>query len=407
MKSGSRAPFYLAAAWIFLAALALGAPFLAGDHPLMVLKSRGISFPLLEKRLISWGLMSGSTTDFTNSGAGTKDTLFVLWPLVPYEPLQPDYSALLKAPFTESSASRKSHLLGTDALGRDLLAGLLHATHHTLFLAVTVMAIAFTLGTLLGTSAGYFGNTGLRLPWWVWISAPFYWFLGWFWSFPARETLLHHASEQGSRMFLGHALFSLMLWLALSLILTYSTHLVMHRIFPKAPGIPVPLDDIVMKIMEALSALPRLLIVLALVPVFQPGWVGVVAILGSLSWTGIARLWRSGILTHKNRDYMLAARALGLPTQRLIWHHLIPNTMGPVAVAVANGLAGVVLTEAALSFLGFGLPQETLTWGRLLMNARFYPEAWWLTLFPALCLTGFIALCHETLRFLKRTHPSA
>lgn len=407
MNAVGRASYYLTAAWLFLAAVALLAPFLAGSHPVIVIKSSGVSSPLMEKRLISWGLKTVKTYDITQSGADAEDTLFVLWPPVPYEPLQPDFTAILQAPFPGKSERGEIHLLGTDALGRDLLAGLLHATHHTLLLAVAAMAIAVFLGTLLGASAGYFGNTGLRLSLPVWLTAPLVVLLGWFWAFVSREAVLDHAAQQGNLVFSGHLLFSLVLWLTLSLAIIYSLNLLALRIFPKARRIPLPLDAIIMKIIESLSSLPRLLIVLALVPLFQPGWGWVVMILGLLSWSSIARLWRSGILTHKNRDYILAARALGLPAMRLLWHHLIPNTRGPVAVAVANGLAGIVLAEASLSFLGFGLPHETLTWGRLLMNARFYPEAWWLTLFPALCLIGFIVLCNETVRFLDRkyTHP--
>lgn len=401
MKKARRALFYLSASWIFLLLIAGLAPFLAGNLPVMVVRTRGLSFPLVEKRLTSWGLKLAKSSQSTEHFAPVNDTLFVLSPLIPFEPLQPDYAAILSPPSLSKRDGAPSHPLGTDALGRDLLAGLLHATHHSLLLAFTAMAVAFLLGSLLGISAGYFGNTGLSLPWPVWITAPVFLFLGWFWAFPSREAVLP-SGPSGGHLFSGQLLLSIALWIAFSMLLISAMLYVTRRFFPRARKIPVPLDEFVMKTVETLTVLPKLLIILALVPLFHPGWWWVVIILGLFSWTGIARLWRSGILTHKNRDYVLAARAVGLPTLRLLMRHILPNTLGPVAVAVANGLAGIVLAEAALSFLGFGLPQETLTWGRLLMNARFYPEAWWLTLFPALCLAGFIALCNETARLLER-----
>lgn len=403
MRKGRRTFFYLVSAWIFLIVIAILAPFLAGDQPVMVMRSRGLSFPLIEKRLLSWGLKVPGTSARATSVFKSEDTMFILNPLVPFEPLQPDYTSILRPPsFIKTGQGHARHPLGTDALGRDLLAGLLHATHHTLSLAFAAMTIALFLGTFLGVSAGYFGNTELRLPRPVWISVPLYLFAGWFWAFPAREAALHRSTQAGELIFTGQVLLSLTLWMLISLTMIFITFIITCRVFPKARRISVPLDDLIMKLVETLTVLPRLLVILALVPLFQSGWWWVVVILGLLSWTGIARLWRSGVLTHKNRDYVLAARAMGLPTPRLLLRHILPNTLGPVAVAVANGLGSIVLTEAALSFLGFGLAQETLTWGRLLMNARFYPEAWWLTVFPALCLAGFIALCNETARLLEQ-----
>lgn len=395
-------PRFLSLTWGLLTAVALLAPFLTGNEPLVVIRDKGFAMPLLRKRLAGWGLASAPEKPAAWREAESNDTLLVVWPPVPYEPLQPDYSAFLQAPLSVSGPSSPLHVLGTDALGRDVLAGLLHATHHTLLVAFSAMALSFLVGTVLGASAGFWGNTGLRLSWPAMLLLPIYVVAGWFWAFSVREPALQRAMSQGGGHLLVQALFSLSLWGAISLMLTLLTQRLVRKLAPKARQLCVPLDDLIIKMIEILSVLPRLLILMALVPFFQAGWGWVILILGLLSWTGIARLWRNNILSFRSRDYVLAAKALGLRQSYVLLRHILPNASGPVAVAAANGLAGIVLSEAALSFLGFGLPQETLTWGRMLMSARFHPDAWWLTLFPALCLAGFIALCNETARLLER-----
>ena len=105
-------------------------------------------------------------------------------------------------------------------------------------------------------------------------------------------------------------------------------------------------------------------------------------VLGCLNWTGIARLIRGEILKVRTLDYIEAARALGYGPARIILRHVIPNAISPVLVAATFAMASAILIEGALSFLGFGIPDDMASWGGLLKGVRYNTEAWWLAVYP-------------------------
>jgi len=110
-------------------------------------------------------------------------------------------------------------------------------------------------------------------------------------------------------------------------------------------------------------------------------------VIGVTGWTGVARLVRAEFLKLKNRDFMTAARALGAGHMRIMFRHALRNAFGPVFVSATFGVAGAILTESALSFLGFGVPPPTPSWGDILSQSRQYIEfAWWLTIFPGMAI---------------------
>ena len=104
--------------------------------------------------------------------------------------------------------------------------------------------------------------------------------------------------------------------------------------------------------------------------------------IGLTSWTGNARLTRGEVLKVRNMDYVSAATSLGLTNKRIIFRHVLPNAIAPVLVSGAFDVAGAILIEAALSFLGFGVAATTVTWGSVLSEARGATESWWLAVFP-------------------------
>ena len=108
--------------------------------------------------------------------------------------------------------------------------------------------------------------------------------------------------------------------------------------------------------------------------------------IGLVYWTGVARLTRAEVLSLRESDFILAARAMGLSPLRILYRHILPLTLGPVIVVAAFGLASTTLLEAALSFLGVGAPDSTASWGGLLRNAMGNLQAWWLVVFPGLVL---------------------
>ncbi len=111
-----------------------------------------------------------------------------------------------------------------------------------------------------------------------------------------------------------------------------------------------------------------------------------VLVLGLTGWTHVARLVRAEALRIREMDYITAARACGAGPARVMLRHVLPNAMGPVWVNAAFGVAGAMVAEAALSFLGFGTPPPTASWGELLGQGFEFPDRWWLVICPGLLL---------------------
>jgi peptide/nickel transport system permease protein len=130
-------------------------------------------------------------------------------------------------------------------------------------------------------------------------------------------------------------------------------------------------DTIVMRIVDILLAFPGILLAIALAGILGPNLKNIIFALCILGWVGYARLVRGQVLAEKNREYVLAARALGGSHFRIILRHILPNVFAPVIVEATFGLAGVILAESSLSFLGLG-PQDVPTWGRLLNEGVQY-----------------------------------
>lgn len=146
------------------------------------------------------------------------------------------------------------------------------------------------------------------------------------------------------------------------------------------------LDVILMRILEIIHSIPTILLLVTLLSVLAPEGYGAVlamtAVIGFVWWTDVARLVRGEILRVKELDYVQAARAQGAGALRIIFTHVLPNSSNPVLVSATFALASAILVEGALSFLGFGIPDDMASWGGLLNEVRSNIEAWWLALFP-------------------------
>jgi len=146
------------------------------------------------------------------------------------------------------------------------------------------------------------------------------------------------------------------------------------------------LDALLMRVLEIVHSIPTILLLVTLLSVLSPqGYGAVVAmtvVIGLVWWTDVARLIRGEILRVKELDFVQAARAQGARTWRIIVFHVLPNSISPVLVSATFALASAILVEGALSFLGFGIPDDMASWGGLLNEVRNNIEAWWLALFP-------------------------
>ncbi|MCL4318315.1 MAG: ABC transporter permease [Firmicutes bacterium] len=148
------------------------------------------------------------------------------------------------------------------------------------------------------------------------------------------------------------------------------------------------LDSFMMRLVDIFIAIPSLFLLLFVDSVFRPNAILLVIIIAVLSWFGVARLVRSEVLSLKRRDYVEATRALGAGNWRIMIQHLLPNVMGVVIVNATFQVADAILTVAALSFLGLGLPPPHSNWGEMLSSSMSYmfQNAWWLIYPPGLAI---------------------
>lgn len=146
------------------------------------------------------------------------------------------------------------------------------------------------------------------------------------------------------------------------------------------------LDDALMRLTEFFQVIPRFFLALVAVALFEPGLLTITLVLGLTSWPMTARLLHRQVLSAREREYVVAARAVGADRISILRRHILPNTLAPVIVHTTLMIGQVMLTEASLAFLGLGDPNH-ISWGYLLSNAQpFLRTAWWMAAFPGLAL---------------------
>lgn len=294
---------------LLIAFVALFADLLANNKPLVCKYKGEWYFPVFQEYAVGLGLSKWEHPEFVNNEwkkgmKGKYDAVY--FPPVPFRAEDTDDQSSFAEPFT----GHRGHLLGTDQLGHDLLAGLIHGSRISLLVGIVAMGIATLIGVFLGAISGYFGG-------WV-------------------DILVSRLIE----LFLNFPVF----FLIITLVAFYQD---------SSP------DSLIFMIM---------------------------AVIGLTGWMGIARLTRGEVLRVRMMEYVSAAAAVGFSPMRIIFRHVLPNSLAPVLVSIAFGIASAILTEAALSFLGFGVPATTITWGSMLSESRGAVYAWWLAIFPGLMI---------------------
>jgi peptide/nickel transport system permease protein len=147
------------------------------------------------------------------------------------------------------------------------------------------------------------------------------------------------------------------------------------------------LDTMIMRFVDMVIAFPRLVLLIAIVALFEPSIFLLVVVLGLTQWPLTARIVRGEILSLREREFILAGRALGFSRSRILFRHLIPNCMGPVIVAATLGIGDTIVLEAGLSFLNLGVPSPTPSWGSMVADGRGnLLGAWWIATFPGLAI---------------------
>jgi len=147
-------------------------------------------------------------------------------------------------------------------------------------------------------------------------------------------------------------------------------------------------DTIISRLIEIMLSIPTFFLLLAAIAFLPPKLWIIMVVIGVLSWTGPARLTRGEFIKLRHRDFVLAARAAGISNARVMFRHILPNSLAPVLVNASFGVAGAILLESGLAFLGFGVQPPTPTWGELLKQSQELVASgvWWLVLFPGVAI---------------------
>lgn len=146
-------------------------------------------------------------------------------------------------------------------------------------------------------------------------------------------------------------------------------------------------DNLIMRFVDIMLCFPTFFLILAVIALLEPNIWNIMIIIGITGWMGVARLVRAEFLSLRERDFSVAVRALGAKDFRIIFLHILPNAMAPVLVSATLGVAGAILTESALSFLGIGVQPPTPSWGNILTAGKDNIEiAWWLSLYPGMAI---------------------
>lgn len=146
-------------------------------------------------------------------------------------------------------------------------------------------------------------------------------------------------------------------------------------------------DGLLMRFVDIMLSIPTFFLILMVIAFVGPNILNVMVVIGLTSWTDVARLVRGEILSLKEREFIQAARVIGMKDSRIILRHLLPNALGPILVVSTLGVGGAVLVESSLSFLGLGVQPPTASWGNMLLEGKEHlTDAWWLVFFPGLAI---------------------
>lgn len=369
--------------FIVLLTIAILNPFIAGDVPIYAKKDGKHSFPILKKYLIDIGLASASGNYSNESSWHEEKYEVAIFPLIPYSATYRDTRNIhFASPFGEQKLTKHQtrHFLGTDKLGRDVAAGMIQGVRTALWVGIISMLIATIIGIFMGSLAGYYGDDQLQLSPLTILFNVIAFFIAIHFAFIARSYQLSEANGSGE-LFKSIGIF-IGIFLVINLLAKG-----IEKMSGFQKKVTVPADMLVMRLVEVFNSIPSLLLILAFAAIFSTKslWT-IILIIGFVRWTSIARFLRAELLKIRNMEYIQSAKAMGFSHARILFKHAIPNAIGPVLIIIAFGIAGAILLEAALSFLGIGIDSTRVTWGTLLRLARGNEDKWWLAIFPGLAI---------------------
>lgn len=265
------------------------------------------------------------------------------------------------------------YLFGTDDLGRDVFARMLQGSWVSLTVGFIAVGISVVIGIILGGIAGYFGQRHARVDQVV-ISVVML--------FGGALLALGSRRLGGGILIFGHAYIFFSIW---------AKKILAGRALPGTVRFfykdAVSIDTLIMRFVDIMLCFPSFFLILTVVALLPASMYNIMVVIGLTSWMGTARFVRAEFLSLREQDFVTAARALGVNHWRIIFRHMIPNAVAPVLVSATIGIASAILTEAGLSFLGFGVPPPHATWGGIISDGkRFIFDAPWLTFIPGVAI---------------------
>ncbi len=278
---------------VLVVALALLAPVIASDRPIVMTLNGEVLFPALHE--------DARTRTLTRDEliAAMTESDWAVWPIHDQSPDTNDLDHRLSGPSGD-------HPFGTDQNGRDVLARIIHGGRVSLAVGFVSMGITLAIGLIIGALAGWLG--------------------GW-------------------------------------------------------------TDILISRVIEVVICFPTFFLILTVMAFWPPSIWNIMIVIGITGWTGIARLVRGEVLKLKNEEFVLSARVTGTGSLKILFQHVLPHAMAPVIVSAVFDVAGAMLTESSLSFLGFGVQPPTSSWGQILGQSKPYVRsAWWLIVFPGIVL---------------------
>ncbi|WP_018478259.1 ABC transporter permease [Pontibacter roseus] len=328
-------------------------------------------------------------------------TLLVLvlpWLPLPFHPNELDLEHVFQRPFDWEAyqQGRPFHWLGTDTLGRDVLANTLFGARTAWAISFPVMVLTTLLGVGLGTSAGLYGDKKARMSrgraLMLLLAALVAFYYGIY--LPLQLTSLRFDTTAYT--------YALTLALLLPGILVFGITPLLKRWDFFCEEIALPVDQAVLRLIEMLTSIPRLILILVLASFAPPSLLLLSLLLIFTFWTGIARLARAETLRIRELPYFEAATGIGATQAQLIYRHALPNMLAPILVSSVFGLASLMLLESTLSFLNIGVSTDLASWGRMISGIRSNTSAWWLVAFPgallSLTVLGLQTLSHYFLK---------
>jgi peptide/nickel transport system permease protein len=265
------------------------------------------------------------------------------------------------------------YLFGTDDLGRDVFARMLQGAWVSLTVGFVAVGISVLIGIFMGGIAGYFGERQIRIDHLI----------------VAGLLIIGIALVIANIYVWGIITFGAGLLRLFYLIVQSKRSNTRRR--PTGAGLlqknALSVDTLIMRFVDIMLCFPSFILILTVIAILPASIYNIMIVIGLTSWMVTARLVRAEFLSLREQDFVAAARALGVGNFRIIFRHMMPNAIGPVLVSATIMIAYAILAEAALSFLGFGVPPPHATWGNILADGRrFIFDAPWLTFIPGFAI---------------------